>query len=161
MEHVIQGTVAPFVDCVALGMIRRGEDLLDSEGMLEFGPNGANKLPATVGEVPSGCTKVGDDMAHEGFVDCTCGVVAGRDEDGVLGKAIPKDNQELVAVVWRKRAHNVDGQRIPWALGLDGTGRLLAVAIIGAQLVLGATLSGLQADAAAGFVGVPVTEKLP
>ena len=61
----------------------------------------------------------------------------------------------------RKRAHNIDGQCIPRALGLDGAGRLLVVAIIGAQLAMGATLSGLQADAAAGFVGVPVTEKLP
>ena len=151
--------MAPFIDRVALGMIRRGEDLLDSEGTQELGPNGANELPATVGEEPSGCAKVGDDMAHEGFADFICGVVAGRDEDGVLGKAIHKDNQELVAVVWRKRAHNVDGQRIPWALGLDGAGHLLAVAIIGAQLALGATLSGLQADAAAGFAGVPVAEE--
>ena len=99
-------------------------------------------------------------MAYEGFADCTYGVVAGRDEDGVLGKAIHKDNQELVAVVWRKRAHNVDGQRIPWALGLDGTCCLLVVAIIGAQLALRATLSSLQADAVSGFVGVPVAEEL-
>ena len=100
-------------------------------------------------------------MAHEGFADCVRGVVTGRDEDGVFGKAIYKYNQELVAVVGRKRAHNVNGQRIPRALGLDGARRLLAVAIIGAQLALGATLSGLQTDTAAGFVGVPVAEKLP
>ena len=99
-------------------------------------------------------------MAHEGFADCTCGVVTGRDEDGVLGKAIRKDNQELVAAVG-KWAHNVGGQHIPRALGLDGAGHPLVVAIIGAQLTLGATLSGLQADAAAGFVGVSVAEKLP
>ena len=78
-----------------------------------------------------------------------------------LEKTIHEDNQELVAAVGRKRAHNIDGQHIPRPLGLDGAGRLLAVAIIGAQLTLGATLSGLQADAAAGFVGVSVTEKLP
>ena len=95
--------------------------------MQELGPNGANELPATVGEEPSGCAEVEDDMADKGFADCTCGVVAGRDEDDVLGKAIHKDNQELVALVWRKRAHNVDGQRIPWALELDGAGYLLAV----------------------------------
>ena len=47
-------------------------------------------------------------MAHEGFADCSCGVVARRDEDGVLRKAIDKYNQELMAVVGRKRAHNVD-----------------------------------------------------
>ena len=78
-----------------------------------------------------------------------------------LEKKIHKDNQELVAAVGRKRAHNINGQRIPLALELDGAGRFLAVAIIGAQLTLGATLSGLQADAAVGFVGVSVAEKLP
>ena len=100
-------------------------------------------------------------MAHEGFADCICGVAIGRDEDGVLGKTIHKDNQELVAVIGRKRAHNIDGQRIPQALGLEGARRLLAVAIIGAQPALGASLSGLRTDAAASFMGVPVAEKLP
>ena len=64
-------------------------------------------------------------------------------------------------MVGRKRAQNVDKQRIPRALGLDGIRRILAVAIIGAQLALGAPLSGLQADVAAGFVGIPDTEELP
>ena len=134
---------------------------MDYEGAHELGPNGANEFPAAIGEESSGGAKVGDDMAHEGFADCTCGVVTGRDEDGVLGKTIHKGNQELVAAVGRKRAHNIDGQRIPRALGLNGAGRLLAVAIVGAQLALGATLSGLQADAVAGFVGVPVAKKFP
>ena len=116
---------------------------------------------AAVREESSGGAKVRDDMAHEGLADCGCSVVTGRDEDGVFGKAINKYNQELVAVVGRKRAHNVNGQSIPQALGLDGARRLLPVAIIGAQLTLGATLSGLQTDTAAGFVGVPVMEKLP
>ena len=35
------------------------------------------------------------------------------------------------------------------------------MAIIGAQLALGAALGGLQTDAAACFMGVPVSEKLP
>ena len=100
-------------------------------------------------------------MAYEGFADCSCGVVAGRDEDGVFGKTIDKYNHELVAVVGRKRAHNVDRQRIPRALGLNGARRLLAMAIIGARLTLGTTLSGLQTDAVAGFVGVPVMEEFP
>ena len=112
---------------------------------------------AAVGEESSGGAKV--DMAYEGFADCNCGVVAGRDEDGVFGKTMDKYNQELVAVVGRKRAHNVDRQRIPRALGLNGARRLLAMAIIGARLTLGATLSGLQTDAVAGFVGVPVMEE--
>ena len=37
-----------------------------------------------VGEESSGGAKVRDDMAHEGFADYNCGVVAGRDEDGVF-----------------------------------------------------------------------------
>ena len=133
---------------------------MDPERAQELGPNGADELSAAVGEESSGGAKVRDDMAHEGFADCSCGVVAGRDEDGVFGKAINKYNQELVVVVRRKRAHNVDRQRIPRAMGLDGA-RLLAVDIIGAQLTLGATLSSLQTDAAAGFVGVLVMEELP
>ena len=135
--------------------------MLNPERAQERGPNGANELPAAIREESSGGAKVGDDMAQEGFADCVCGVVTGRDEDGVLGEAIHKDNQEIVAAIGRKRAHNIDGQRIPWSLGLDGAHRLLAVAIIGAQLALGATLSGLQTDAAACFMGVPVAEKLP
>ena len=134
---------------------------MDPERAQELGPNGADELSAEVGEESSGGTKVRDDMAHEGFADCSCGVVTGRDEDGVFGKVIDKYNQGLVSVVGRKGAHNVNRQRIPRALGLDGAPRLLAVAIIGAQLTLGATLSSLQTDAAAGFVGVPVTEELP
>ena len=129
--------------------------------MQELGPNGADELSAAVGEESSGGAKVRDDMAHEGFADCSCIVVTGRDEDGVFGKAIDKYNQELVVVVGRKGAHNVNRQCIPRVPGLDGARRLLAVAIIGAQLTLGATLSGIQTDAAAGFVGVPVTEELP
>ena len=105
-------------------MARRSEDLLDPERAQELGPNGADELSATVGEESSGGAKVRDDMAHEGFADCSCGVVTGRDEDGVFGKAIDKYNQELVAVIGRKRAHNVNGQRIPRALGLDGARRL-------------------------------------
>ena len=153
--------MAPFIDCVALGMVGRGEDLLNPKRVQEHGPNGANELSAAIREEFSGGAKVGDDMPHEGLADCACGVITGRDEDGVLGEAIYEDNQAFVASIGRKRAHNIDGQCIPWSLGLDGACRFLAVAIIGAQLALGATLSGLQTDAAACFMGVPVTEELP
>ena len=129
--------------------------------MQELGPNGADELSAVVGEKSSGGAKVRDDIAQKGFAGCVRGEVTGRDEDCVFGKTIHKYNQELVVVVGRKRAHSVNGQRIPLALGLDGARRLLAVAIIGAQLALGATLSGLQTDAAGGFVGILVAEKLP
>ena len=64
-------------------------------------------------------------------------------------------------MIWRKRSHNVNRQRIPGALRLDSASRLLAVAVVGAQLTLGTALSGLQADAAAGLVCVPVAKELP
>ena len=66
-----------------------------------------------------------------------------------------------MAVVRRKRSHNVNGQHIPGALRLDSAGCFLAVAVVSAQLTLGTALSGFQADAAAGFVRVPVAEELP
>ena len=70
--------MAPFVDRIALRVIKGGEDLLDSEGAQELGPDGGNELPATAGEEPAGCAKVGGDMAHEVFTDRIGGVVAGR-----------------------------------------------------------------------------------
>ena len=45
-----------------------------------------------VGDESSGGAKVRDVIAHEGFADCSCGLVAGRDEDGVFRKAIDKYN---------------------------------------------------------------------
>ena len=76
-------------------------------------------------------------MAHEGFSDRIGGVVAGRDEDGVLGVAIHKYDQEFMAVVRRQRSHNVNGQRIPRTLKLDSAGRFLAMSIVGAQIDIG------------------------
>ena len=66
-----------------------------------------------------------------------------------------------MAVIRTKRSHNVNQQRIPGALRLDSASRLLAVAVVGAQLTLGTALSGLQADAAAGLVCVSVAKELP
>ena len=98
-------------------MVGRGEDLLNPEGAQVHGPNGANELSSAIREESSGGAKVGDDMPHEGLADCACGVITGRDEDGVLGKAIYEDNQELVASIGRERAHDIDGQGIPRPLG--------------------------------------------
>ena len=81
---------------------------MDSKRAQDLGPDGANELPATVREEPVGCAKVGNDMTHKGFTDCIGGMVAGRDDDGIFGEAIHEDNQELIAVVWRKRSHNVN-----------------------------------------------------
>ena len=72
-----------------------------------------------------------------------------------------EDDQEQVAVIWRERSHNVNRQRVPRALRLDSASRLLAVAVVGAQLTLGTALSGLQTDEAAGLVRIPVAEEFP
>ena len=66
-----------------------------------------------------------------------------------------------MAVIRRERSHNVNWQRIPGALSLYSASRFLAVAVVGAQLTLGTALSGLQADAAAGLVCIPVAKELP
>ena len=100
-------------------------------------------------------------MAHEGFADRVGGVVAGGDEDDILRIAIHEDDRELMAVVRKKLSQNVNGQRIPGALRLDSASRLLVMAVVSAQLTLGTALSGFQADAASGFVRVPVVEELP
>ena len=93
--------MAPLVDCVALGVVGGGEDLLNLERAQEFGPNGTNELPASIGEKSSGGAKVGDDMPHEGLTDCACGVITGGDENGVFGEAVHEDNQQFVASIGR------------------------------------------------------------
>ena len=153
--------MAPFVDCIAFRMIRGIENLLDPQRAQQLGPNVADEFPAAIGEEPARGTDVGDHMAHEGFADSVGGVVAGRDEDGVFRIAIHKHDQEFLAVVRGQRSHNVNGQRIPGTLRLDSTGRLLAMSVVAAQLTLGTTLGGFEADAAAGFVRKPVAEELP
>ena len=113
------------------------------------------------GEEPVRSSKIRDNMPHESFADRIGGVVAGGDEDGVLRTAVHEDNQELVAVIRRERSYNVNRQHIPGALRLYSASRLLAVAVVGAQLTLGTALSSLQADAAAGLVCIPVAKELP
>ena len=66
-----------------------------------------------------------------------------------------------MSVIGRKRAHNVDRERIPWTSGLYGTCRLYTMAIIAPQLTLWATLGNLYAQAATGLIGVSVAEQLP
>ena len=153
--------MAPLVDCVAFRVVGGGEDLLDPKRAQELGPNGADELPASIGEKSSGSAKVGDDMPHEGLANCACGVITGGDEDGVFGEAAHEDNQELMASIGRQGAHNIDGEGFPRSLGLNGARRLLVMAVIGAQLALGAALGSLQTDAATCFMGIPVTEEFP
>ena len=101
VEHAVQRAVAPFVDCIAVGVVGRGEDLLNPERAQEVGPDGANELPASVGEKSSWGTKVGDDMPHEGLTERAHSVITGGDEDSVLREAIHEDNQEFVAPMGR------------------------------------------------------------
>ena len=100
-------------------------------------------------------------MPHEGLTDGASGVVTRGDEDGVFGEAVHEDDQELVVLIWRQRAHNVNGEGILWSLRLNGACCLLAMAVIGAQMALWAALGGLQADAATCFMGIAVTEEFP
>ena len=93
--------MVPLIDCVALGVVGGGEDLLNPERAQELGPNGADELPASIREKSSGSAKVGDDMSHEGLTDCACGVITGGDENGVFGEAVHGDNQEFVASIGR------------------------------------------------------------
>ena len=100
--------MAPFIDGIAFRMVGGSENLLDSQGVQQLGPNVADKLPAAVGEESTRGAEVGDHVAHEGFADRIGGVVAGRDEDGILGVAIHKYDQEFMVVVWWQRYHNVN-----------------------------------------------------
>ena len=93
--------MALLVDCVVLGVVWGGEDLLNPERAQALGPYGANELLASIREEYSGHAKVGDDMPHEGLTDCACGVITGGDENGVFGGAIYEDNQEFVASIGR------------------------------------------------------------
>ena len=45
--------MAPFVDCIAFRMVGGSENLLDSQGAQQLGPNVADKFPAAVGEEPA------------------------------------------------------------------------------------------------------------
>ena len=144
--------MAPFIDGIAFRMVGGSENLLDSQGAQQLGPNSADELPAAVGEESTRSAEVGDNVAHEGFAVRVGGVVAGRDENGILGVAINKHDQEFMAVVRRQRSHNVNGQRIPGTFRLDSAGLFLVMSVVGAQLTLGTALSGFEADAAAGLV---------
>ena len=81
---------------------------MNSEQAQELGPYGTDELSVVVGEEPARSAKIRDNMAHESFTDRIGGVVSGGDEDGLLRITVLEDNQELVAVIWRERSHNVN-----------------------------------------------------
>ena len=134
--------MAPFIDGIAFRMVGGSDNLLDSKGAQQLGPDSADELPAAVGEESTRSAEVWDHVAHESFAERVGDVVARRDEDSILGIAIHKNDQEFMAVVLRQRPHNVNGQRIPGTLRLDSAGRLLAMSVVDAQLTLGTALSG-------------------
>ena len=100
-------------------------------------------------------------MAQEGFAHRVRGMIAGGNEDGEFRVAIHEHDEEFLAVIGWQRSHNVDGQRVPGTLRLDGASRLLTMAIIAAQLALGTTLCYFEANAVTGFVGISIAEELP
>ena len=100
-------------------------------------------------------------MAQEGFAHSVRGMIAGGNEDGVLRATIHEHDEEFLAVIGWQRSHNVDGQRFPWTLRLDGASRLLTMAIITAQLALVTTLCYFEANAATGFMIISIPEELP
>ena len=100
-------------------------------------------------------------MAQEGFAHHVRGMIARRNKDGIPRLTIHKHNEEFLAVIGWQRSHNVYGQHVQWPLRLDGTSRLLTMAIIAAQLTLGTTLRNFKANAATGFIVVSVAEALP
>ena len=107
-EHVIQSAVAPLIDHISLGVVRRCEDLLNPQRMQKLRPYSTDEFPASIGEKSSGSAEVGDDMPHKGLADCAGSVVAGGDEDGVFRKAVAEDDQELVVSIRRQGSYNVD-----------------------------------------------------
>ena len=47
-EHVIHGPMTALIDGIALRMVGRGQDSLDSQGACQLPPDITNKFPATV-----------------------------------------------------------------------------------------------------------------
>ena len=153
-EHVVERPMASLVDSVALGMVRRGKGPLDPQRAQQLRPDVANKLESPVRKKPARSAKVRDHVAQEGFVHRVCGVIAGWYQYGVPGVAIHEHDEELLEVIGWQRSHNVDGQRVPGTLRLNGTSRLLTMAIIAAQLTLATTLRCFEANAATGFMRI-------
>ena len=142
-------------------MVGRSENPLYPQRAEQFCPDVADELTPTVGKEPVRSAEVRDHVAQEGFAHRVRGVIAGRNEDGEFGIAIHEHDEEFLAVIRLQRSHNVDGQHVPGTLRLDGTSRLLTMAIIAAQLALGTTLCCFEANAATCFVRVLIAEELP
>ena len=160
-EHVVERPVAPLINGISFGMVGRSEYSLDPEGAQQLAPYLAHKLSSSVREEPARRAEVGDHMPKEGLAHRVCGVVAIADGDGIPRVAVHKHDEERLAVVSGERSHNVDRWCVPLSSGLDGSRRLLTVAIITTHLTLGTGLGNFEANAATGLVDIAVAEELP
>ena len=160
-EHVIERPMAPLVDSVALGMVGGSENPLYPQRAHQLRSDVTYELPSTVVKEPARGAEVWDHVAQEGFAHRVRGMIAGGNEDGEFRVAILEHDEEFLAVIGWQRSHNVNGQRVPGTLRLNGASRLLTMAIIAAQLALGTTLCYFEANVATGFVGISIAEDLP
>ena len=78
VEHVVEGPMAPLIDGIAFRMVGGSDNLLDSQGVQQLGPDSAGKFSAAVGEESTKSAEVRDHVAHEGFANRVGGVVARR-----------------------------------------------------------------------------------
>ena len=160
-EHVIEHPMAPLVDSIALGMVGGSETPLYPQRAQQLRPDVTYELMSTVGKEPERGAEVWDHVAQEGFTHRVRGMIAGGNEDGEFRVAIHEHDEEFLAVIGWQRSHNVDGQRGPGTMRLDGARRLLTMATIAAQLALGTTLCYFEANAANGFLGISIAEEFP
>ena len=160
-EHVIKRPMAPLVDSVALGMVGGSENPLYPQGAQQLCPDVTYELTSTVGKEPARGAGVWDHVAKEGFAYRVRGILVEGTRMVNYRVAIHEHYEEFLAVIGWQRSHNVDGQRVPGTLRLDGASRLLTMVIIAAQLALWTTLCYFEANAVAGFVGISIVEELP
>ena len=112
-EHVIYGPMASLVDGIPLRMVGRGQHTLDPQRVHQFPPDIPHKFATTIGQEAARCAEVRYDMPKEGITHRACCVIARRDKNCVPRIAINKHDEKLMSVIGGKRAHNVDGERIP------------------------------------------------
>ena len=106
-------------------------------------------------------TKIRDDMPKEGVTHRVCSLIASRDKDSVPGVAIYKHDEELMSVIGGERGPQCPLRAYPmdpgtvWCLSFSNDAHNLS------QLTPWAALGNLYAEAATGFVCIPVTEEFP
>ena len=107
-EHVVERPVASLIDGVAFGMVGGSENPLYPEGAHNLVHISLTNSRPTVGKEPALCAKVRNHMLKEGLTHLVCGMIARRDEDGVLRIAVKKHDEELLAVIGWQMSHNVN-----------------------------------------------------